>query len=78
MPGYHLKPPLNFEMADDLAVLSSVNVLFPSPCLKNLSGGGPHMALLLASMLEERGERSRFQLSLRSNCTGVFTIEAVQ
>ncbi len=58
VPGYHLSLPLNFEVADDLAVRPSVNVLLPSLRLKHMSGG-PNTALLLASMLAERGERFR-------------------
>lgn len=58
VPGYHLSPPLNFEVADDLAVRPSVNVLLPSLRLKHMSGG-PITALLLAFMLAERGERIR-------------------
>jgi O-antigen biosynthesis protein len=58
VPGYHLSPPLNFEVADNLAVRPSVNVLLPSLRLKSMSGG-PNTALLLASMLAERGERIR-------------------
>ena len=58
VPGYHLSLPLNFEIADDLALHPSVNVLLPGLRLKHMSGG-PNTALLLASMLAERGERIR-------------------
>lgn len=58
VPGYHISPPLNFAVADDLAVHSCVNVLLPSLRLKSMSGG-PNTALLLASMLAERGEHVR-------------------
>ncbi|MDI4232962.1 glycosyltransferase [Bradyrhizobium sp. Arg237L] len=58
VPGYHLSPPLNLEVEDDLADRPSVNVLLPSLRLKSMSGG-PNTALLLASMLAERGERIR-------------------
>ncbi|MBR0823521.1 glycosyltransferase [Bradyrhizobium liaoningense] len=58
VPGYHLSLPLNFELADDLAVRPCVNVLLPSLRLKNMSGG-PNTALLLACMMAERGERIR-------------------
>ncbi|MGY3419728.1 glycosyltransferase involved in cell wall biosynthesis [Bradyrhizobium sp. F1.13.4] len=58
VPGYHLSLPLNFEVADDLAVRPCVNVLLPSLRLKSMSGG-PNTALLLACMLAERGERIR-------------------
>ncbi|MGY4350480.1 glycosyltransferase involved in cell wall biosynthesis [Bradyrhizobium sp. GM7.3] len=58
VPGYHLSLPLNFEVADDLAVRPSVNVLLPGLRLKHMSGG-PNTALLVASMLAERGERIR-------------------
>ncbi|MCK1291977.1 glycosyltransferase [Bradyrhizobium sp. 30] len=58
VPGYHISPPLNFGVADDLALHPSINVLLPSLRLKSMSGG-PNTALLLASMLAERGERIR-------------------
>ncbi|MET4186694.1 glycosyltransferase involved in cell wall biosynthesis [Bradyrhizobium sp. JR7.2] len=58
VPGYHLSPPLNLEVTDDLAVRPCVNVLLPSLRLKSMSGG-PNTALLLASMLAEHGERIR-------------------
>ncbi|MEH2487036.1 rhamnosyltransferase WsaF family glycosyltransferase [Bradyrhizobium sp. AZCC 2230] len=58
VPGFHLSPPLNFEVADELALHPCVNVLLPSLRLKSMSGG-PNTALLLASMLAERGERVR-------------------
>ncbi|MET4608340.1 glycosyltransferase involved in cell wall biosynthesis [Bradyrhizobium sp. JR4.1] len=58
VPGYHLSPPLNFEVVDDLAIRPAVNVLLPSLRLKSMSGG-PNTALLLASMLAERGEPIR-------------------
>ncbi|WP_234679582.1 rhamnosyltransferase WsaF family glycosyltransferase [Bradyrhizobium monzae] len=58
VPGYHLCPPLNFQVAADLAVRPCVNVLLPSLRLKHMSGG-PNTALLLASMLAEHGEHIR-------------------
>ena len=74
VPGYHLSPPLNFEAADNLAVRPTVNVLLPSLRLKNMSGG-PNTALLLASMLAERGERVRLiacDASLNSEGAALF------
>jgi len=58
VPGFHLSPPLNFEVANELALRPFVNVLLPGLRLKGMSGG-PNTALLLASMLAERGERVR-------------------
>ena len=58
VPGYHLSPPLNIELADELGVRPCVNVLLPSLRQKHMSGG-PNTALLLACMLAERGERVR-------------------
>jgi O-antigen biosynthesis protein len=56
--GFHLSPPLNFVVHDDLAILPRINVLLPSLRLKSMSGG-PNTALLLAAMLAERGEHIR-------------------
>jgi O-antigen biosynthesis protein len=58
VPGFHLSPPLNFEVHDELASQPKINVLLPSLRLKNMSGG-PNTALLLAAMLSERGEQVR-------------------
>lgn len=58
VPGYHLSPPLNFQVAADLDIRPRVNVLLPSLRLKHMSGG-PNTALLLASMLAECGEHIR-------------------
>lgn len=58
VPGFHLSPPLNFVVHDELASQPKINVLLPSLRLKNMSGG-PNTALLLAAMLSERGEQIR-------------------
>jgi glycosyltransferase involved in cell wall biosynthesis len=55
IPGFHLSPPLNFEVLDALAVHPRINVLIPSLRLKHMSGG-PNTALLLAAKLAEKGE----------------------
>lgn len=55
VPGFHLSPPLNFEISEALAVRPRINVLLPSLRLKHMSGG-PNTALLLAALLVEKGE----------------------
>lgn len=58
VPGFHLSPPLNFVVSDTLATRPAVNVLLPSLKRSHMSGG-PNTALILASLLAERGERIR-------------------
>lgn len=55
VPGFHLSLPLNLEVSDALAVRPRINVLVPSLRLKHMSGG-PNTALLLATLLAEKGE----------------------
>jgi O-antigen biosynthesis protein len=55
VPGFHLSPPLNWEVSEALAVRPRINVLLPSLRLKHMSGG-PNTALLLAALLAEKGE----------------------
>ena len=56
--GFHLSPPLNFQVSDSLAGHRKINVLLPSIRLKHMSGG-PNTALLLAALLAEQGEHVR-------------------
>ncbi|WP_320535191.1 rhamnosyltransferase WsaF family glycosyltransferase [Robbsia andropogonis] len=57
-PYFHYSPPLNTVIDDQLANVSTINVLLPSQQMRHMSGG-PNTALLLAALLAERGERVR-------------------
>lgn len=58
VPGFHLSPPLNFAVSDELATRPAINVLLPSLRRAHMSGG-PNTALILAALLAERGEHVR-------------------
>ena len=58
LPGFHMGLPLLLEIDDKLALSPHINVLLPSLHPQHMSGG-PNTALLLASLLAERGEKIR-------------------
>lgn len=58
VPSFHLSPPLNFQVLENLGTTSCINVLLPSLQVKHMSGG-PNTALLFASLLAEAGEKVR-------------------
>jgi len=58
LPNFHLSPPLNFRLSDQLSTTSYINVLLPSLHVKHMSGG-PNTALLFAALLAESGEYIR-------------------
>ena len=58
IPGFHLSPPLNLEISDNLNAAPRINVLLPSLRICHMSGG-PNTALLFAALLAEKGERIR-------------------
>lgn len=58
LSGFHFSEPLNLVVSEALSARPAINVLLPSLCLKNMSGG-PNTALVVAAMLAERGEQVR-------------------
>ena len=57
-PGFHLSPPLNFQLSDSLVLQPHLNIIIPSLSLKHMSGG-PNTALLFGAYLADGGESVR-------------------